>query len=384
MKRISEIITVAVFCLIIASLSITFLIMPDKLFSPTENRNLEQAPKWEKESFFQGDFAKTVNVYFADQFPLRDWFVRLKGVSELAMLKGENNGVLYSHDQLAVKEFNLHINALETVPDTDRINEENIIAQLERINKLAAKSEIPLVTVIPPRTIDIADSHFSYNRPDGDRVFELLSTVLNEEAGYIDVLSPLRDRYEAGEYVYYRTDHHWTTYGAYLAYCDIMAALGDEKNIIPISDFTKEAVTDFSGTTASRGNFPFYKRDEIEIWHLPDEEDYSITVDGEALDSFYCMEYAEGSDKYGLFFDGTHNITTVTKEGEDRKTLLIAKDSFANCMIPFLARDYNIVAVDIKLNPDLTSLSQKYQADAMVIIYNAENLITSTNLRTLR
>lgn len=384
MIKRSDLITVILFCVILASFSIAFAIMPDKEFSQQENRALQQTPKLDSDSFFSGEFGEKVNVYFADQFPLRDWFVTLKSASELTLFKGENNGVLYSDDQLAVKEFNSYLSAIQVTSDTDRIYTDSIQTQLKRVDSLGNKLDVPLVTVIPPRTIDIADSKFAYDRPDGDKAFELMDEILTEKSGYINTLSPLRQRYENGEYVYYRTDHHWTTLGAYYTYCDIMKQLGKEDKIIPVADFEIQEISDFSGTTAARANFPIYERDTIELWHLPDDGEYEVIADGEKLSGFYEMAHAETGDKYSVFLDGTHNLTTITKPGAERETLLIAKDSFANCLIPFLAREYNIVALDLKSNPNLSQAAEEYSADAVLIIYNTENLISTGNLGKVR
>ena len=105
-QKITNILTVVLFVLPLALGLILFVALPDSSFSEQENRSLEQMPKLDSESFFSGGFSKAINVYYADQFPLRDIFVTLKSGSELAFLKGENNGVLYSRNQLAVKDFN--------------------------------------------------------------------------------------------------------------------------------------------------------------------------------------------------------------------------------------------------------------------------------------
>lgn len=384
MKKASELITVISFCLIIAILSTAFLIIPDREFSQQENRNLATLPKADSEKFFSGEFAEEINTYFADQFPLRDMFVKLKSTAELAFLKGENNGVLYSRNQLAVKDFNAYESILNITQDTDRIYPETIRAQLENIRHLGENLQIPLIMVIPPRTVDIADSVFDYNRPDGDLVFDLMDEILGAESGYIDILGSFREKYENGEYVYYRTDHHWTTLGAYYTYCEIMKSLGNEASVIPREEFTIEEITDFSGTTAARANFPIYEKDIIEIWHLEDDNEYEIIADGETLDGFYERSYLETSDKYSVFLDGTHNLTTVTKKGEDRETLLIVKDSFANCLIPFLAREYDIIAVNIHTVNAISAMAENYGADAVLTVCNTENLITTGDLGKLR
>ncbi len=377
MTKKSEILTIVLFCSTVAILALLFVFMPDREFSEQENRKLAQFPEFNAERFFEGEFAKEANDYFADQFPLRNMFVKLKSGSELSMFKFENNGVLFSRDQLAVKDFEV-FQSLGKTRNTDRIYPELIKTQLGSVKRLDEKLNIPLVTVIPPRTVDIADSRFSYDRPDGDTAFNVMKETLGE--GYIDTLSLLRSKYENGEYVYYRTDHHWTTLGAYYTYCEIMKQYGKESKIIPIEEFEIERISDFSGTTAAKANFPFYEKDVLEIWHLPDDESYEITADGEKLSGLYSRSFLEGSDKYSVFLDGTHNVTEIRKPGEERETLLVAKDSFANCLIPFLAREFDIVAVNLNNITMISACAEQYEADAVLIVYNTENIITTPSL----
>lgn len=383
MTKRYELVTVILFCSIIAILSVLFVLLPDRDFSEQENRALAGVPNLSKGSFFSGEFAAEVNEYFADQFPFRDWFVKLKASAELLLMKGENNGVLYSKKQLAVRDFNAYQSRIHIAEDTDRIYPETIRSQLEAVEQLGRTLDVPMVTVIPPRTIDIADSSFSYDRPDGDLAFELMNEVFSEEAGYIDTLSLLRTRYENGEYVSYRTDHHWTTLGAYYVYCEIMKQFGKEDRIIPQEEFEIEQIYDFSGTTAARANFPLYQKDILELWHLSDDSSYEVVIDGEVFDGFYSRDYLKSSDKYSVFLDGTHNITQITKRGETRETLLIAKDSFANSLIPFLAREFDIVALNLRSNTALSATAEQYSASAVLVIYNTENLITTADLGNL-
>lgn len=386
MKRVSETLTVVLFCVLIASLSVAFVLLPDRDFSPQENRNLASFPELGADRFFSGTFGEEMNVYFADQFPLRDAFVKLKGGTELGLLRGENNGVLYRYDQLAVKDFDAYKSILETTEDTDRIYADSIRAQLDSLARFGESAKIPVVTLIPPRTIDVSDGlfRFQYERPDGDLLYDLAADALTDAAGYVDTLSLLREKFDTGEYVYYRTDHHWTTLGAYYAYREVMKALGKEDAILPREAFAIEQSEAFSGTTAARGGFPFYKKDVLELWHLPDDGTYEIIADGEELDGFYARAHLSESDKYSVFLDGTHNLTTVKKRGEERETLLVAKDSFANCLLPFLAREYDIVAVNIHTVTALTAAAEAYGADAILIVCNGENLITTGDLGKIK
>ena len=377
MKKYSELMTIVFFCLIVFSFAIFFYILPDAEYSEQEKRPLEQAPELNTENFFSGEYAKDINKYYADQFPLRNLFVKIKSAAELGLGKGENNGVLYSYDQLAMKEFaaNNIYEFEQSQKKTDRIYLDSVKVQLESVNKLADKLSVPLVTVLPPRTIDIADSKFEYDRPDGDKMFDMMNEILSEKAGYIDTLSLLRPKYEQGEYVYYRTDHHWTTLGAYYVYCEIMESLGCGDKIIPKEEFNIESVEGFIGSTAASANFPFFKKDVIEIWHLDDDEKYEVIADGEDMGGFYVKSFADTEDKYSLFMGGVHNTVSVTKKDEERKTLLIARDSFSDCLVPFLAREFNIVTINLDIVQDVAFAASYYEADAVLIVYNAENII---------
>ncbi len=384
MDKKINLITVISFCSLLFVLSFLFVVLPDREFSEQENRSLAVFPAPSAENFFSGEYANDINVYFADQFPFRDWFVKLKSASELMFAKKENNGVLYHPDQLAVCDFNAYKSRLHIAEDTDRIYLDTLRAQLEMYDRFAHELSVPLITVLPPRTIDVSDSLYKYDRPDGDAVFELMERCLSDRCGYVDTISLLRKGFDNGEYVMYRTDHHWTTLGAYQVYCEVMKELGKEKSIIPFESFEIEQIEDFSGTTAARANFPEYRTDTLEIWHLPDDDQYSVVADGTDLGGFYSEKYLDTVDKYSVFLDGTHRLTEIKKIGESRETLLIAKDSFANCMIPFLAREYDIVAVNLHTNTNISALVEQYAADAVLVVYNTENIVSTPDLGNLK
>lgn len=384
MNKKTNLITVILFCGILVVLLVLFVVLPDRAFSEQENRALSLLPHFDSDSFFSGEFATEINVYFADQFPFRDSFVKLKSATELLFAKQENNGVLYNYNQLAVRNFNAYRSRLHVAEDTDRIYLDTVRAQLELYDDFVQQATVPVVTVLPPRTIDVADDLYSYDRPDGDAVFQLMEDTLSEQAGYIDTLSLLRNLYQNGEYVMYRTDHHWTTLGAYHVYREIMFALGRNASIIPEKEFEIEQIENFSGTTAARANFLFYQKDILELWHLADDDKYSVTIDGESFDGFYSRDYLTSSDKYSVFLDGTHNVTHITKNGEERDTLLIAKDSFANSLIPFLAREFDIVALNLRSNTNFTHAIEQYNPSAVLVVYNTENLITTPDLGNIK
>ena len=155
------------------------------------------------------------------------------------------------------------------------------------------------------------------------------------------------------------------------------------KTCLPIGmSFIKDKFRNFN-TGALCACFPFYNSDTLEIWRFDDENEYEITIDGKRYDSFYSEAYLSGNDKYSVFLDGTHNVTIIRKPNEQRKTLIVAKDSFANCLIPFLAREYDIVALNLRSNYALSFAAEYYSADAVLIVYNMENVMTSADLANI-
>lgn len=384
MEKWNQRLTVILFCVFIAGMLLCFIFLPGRTFSEQENRSLAQAPKLTAETLFSGQFTTDLTSYLADQFPMRDSFVKVKSGAELLLGKKENNGVLYSENQLAVRQFDAYVSKTDIAENTDCASVKTVDAQLEAYNRFVEKLDIPVVTVLPPRTVSVTDRNFGYTLPACACLNSRFKEVLKEKTGYIDMKSSLQDAYDRGEYVIYRTDHHWTTNGAYYAYTEILNKLGNETAILPASSFRTEEISDFSGTTAARANFPFYEKDTITLWHFDGENDFEIVADGEKQSGFYDYGRLQTSDKYTVFFGGTHGIMTVRKNNEERKTLLVVKDSFADSLLPFLATEYDLVVADLNTHGDVSSLLTAYNPDALLIVYNEENILTRPTLGNIR
>ncbi len=384
MTKKIDLFTVILFCTLIFALTAAFSILPDREFSPAENRDLQQAPTIDSGSFFSGKFGQELNVYFADQFPLRDGFVSARAAMELALLKKENNGVLVGDDgYLAVRLFDAYRSRIEKVLDTDYFFESNVQNGIDALNAFSQSTPVPVVTLIPPRTVDAAASKFDYTPPQGDLLYRMLREGLADSTGYIDLLPLMREKLESGEYVYYKTDHHWTTLGAYYAYQKVMEQLGREDKIIPKDNFSVREVPSFFGTTAARLGLNI-SEDTIELWSAGDEALYTVTVDGVQMNGFFSEKHLSTRDKYAVFLDGTHGLVTVEKNGESRKKLLVVKDSFADCLVPFLAHEFDLVVLNLSSAANVTSFLEYYDCDAVLLVYNAENLITTGTMSNLR
>lgn len=399
MKRVCNILSAVLFTAFLFVFAVLFPLLPDEAFSEDENRVLAQFPEFTWGRLADGSFSSEINDYFADQFPARNFLVGIKGVTETLMLRGENNGVLLGRDgQLAVRRFKVYQGRLVQTDDMDYYYVNTVKRNVDAINNYAANNGMKTVTVLPPRTVDVCADAFSYPGEITESLHEAFSGISAEEAGYIDLFPLFREKYAAGEYIYYRTDHHWTALGAYYAYCEIMKAFGMEADILPWESFSLEEVPDFYGTTWSRAGYKFVGPDTLTIPTTGRESEllstcYSIqAVKGEdgkqkrglasykSFDGWLVRDYLTEKDKYGAFLDGTHNGMTVFKKDGERERLLVIKDSFANSLVPYLSAHFDLVIVNLAGGEkDAKRYAEEFGTTRALIVYNWENMITNIN-----
>ena len=381
------------FLVMVFGFGVAFWIIPDTEFSPEENRTLQTFPALSAEDWLEGKVSTRLINYYSDQFPLRKSWLSLHALGELGLGRGESNGVLLGkNQQLAVRRFDAYISLTERLEDSDHYHPAHIqkgLDALVNLNESMTEDEIPLTVLLAPRTIDVTVGDFGYPADLIDRLDETIQSTLREGGvNSVELLATFRDMHESGEYVYYRTDHHWTTLGAYTAYTAVMDSFGMGEHTLPADAFRIRSVPGFYGTTYSRSGMLFIPPDTLEIWEAADGSDSRYTVtdeDGKTVipAGFINEAYLTEKDKYAAFLDGTHSVLFITDRetaarGQSRPRLLLARDSFANSMVPFLARHFDICMVNLSGGKtNLSELAALYGCDRVLIVCNRENLITS-------
>ncbi len=383
------------FLILLAGVSLAFWLLPDKSFSPEENRVLQAFPSLSIPAWTSGELSDALTSYFSDQFPARSLWLGLHAASELATGRGESNGVLLgTNGQLAVRRHDMYVGLAERAEDTDVYRAAHVEAGLDallRLDRTLGDEGIPLTVLLAPRTVDVVADVLSYPSALSDR----LDACIRERLAGIDspnLLADFRARYAAGEYIYFRTDHHWTVRGAYAAYTAVLASFGMQEDTRPLEDFSLREIPDFYGTTHARAGIPFIPADTLEIPEALDGSDAHFTVRDErgevVIESGFINEkYLSGKDKYGAFLDGTHRLLTITDSTatSPRPRLLLARDSFGASMVPFLARHFDVISVNLSGGmTDLSSLAREYACDRVLVVCNRENLLTSDCLVRIR
>ena len=371
---------VILFAALILLVSVLFWAIPDRTFSETENKDLTQIPSFTWDALLDGRYTARIADYMADQFPGRDFFIRVKAAAEMALGKMGNNGVILGEGGTLI-------------PRSETIHRDNLTKNLSAIAAFTGWCEdhgIPTTTAVAGRSMDVL--HHTLPQFYGAAYSDALWGTLFQDFSDIDLKilplkTPLHERAKAGEYVYYRTDHHWTTLGAYYGSEIILTEMGE--TIAPIESYTREVVSDaFFGTTWSTSGMSWIAPDTMEYFRFAGDTDFTTTIvdDGTSFTGFYDRSYLARKDKYSSFIGGNNALVTVRKNGDaDRPTLLLVKDSFGHSAVPFLAQHYDLLIVDIRYYKKSTAaLIDEYGVDRVLVLYNIDSLTASPDSVLLR
>jgi hypothetical protein len=371
MGKKASIIQILIFTVFIGAMFVLNIVLPDKEFSEVENKYLAQMPKFTAHDFFFGDFTSDYEKYCSDQFVMRDKWITVKAATELAAGKGENNDVYYCDNGTLITNF--------TAP-----SDEDLEKKAGYINAFAENVGIPVYTGIIPGAAEIWRELLPENAPSDSQAefIEKLYSHLNTNT--IDFMSALEAHKD--EYIFYRTDHHWTTRGAYYGYTAVMDAMGLEAQ--PITHYGVEVVTDdFLGTSYSSSGFTWVEPDDIRTFVQPYPELKILNYSkGQPVETeLYDTSYLEKKDKYSMFFGGISPLLEIETGNEGLPSLLIVRDSYMDSLSPFLFEHFsNIHIMDLRYyNGSISQYAKENNIDSAMICYSASNFSTDTNLYKL-
>ena len=381
MKK-GNIVRIIVFCLLLFGCTAVTLILPEKEFSVAENRELQGKPKLTAKKLKKGTYQKQYESYLNDQFFLRDDWVRLAVGMQALLGQRDVNGVYLGKDGYLLEK---HEKA-----DFDEKQTEDNVGYLSRFLNEAADlygGEHVSCMMIPTKAQVLTNRLPDFAEvPDQDRVLDSLRSRLNRPEMLLDMESELQKHQQ--EYIYYRTDHHWTTLGACYAYAAWAEATGQAVAHEPGYYRRETAFTDFYGTTYNK--LPVnVEADRVELFHSPGETGVRVVMDeGEAVaDSMYFKkEAAEGFNRYNVFFSKNTFQIEVDTKARTGKSLLLVKDSFANCFVPFLTEEYErILMVDYRYGkaPVGRILGRHKEITDVLVLFNTEKFMQNTKLSKL-
>ena len=368
-------ITAIVASIIMMIVPVLVMVLPKKDFSENENRVLQDVPEYGVENLLSGQLGNDIEKYVNDHFPLRDYLVSIKTRAQITMGYKELNGVFVTKKRL-----------LQHIAKPD----DTIF--IERVNKLCdnldgTKAQINLMVV--PTDTQVYQELLPAYAPDIDWEQEAIDDIYSKvNCGTIDVLKPLQKAKDNKKNLYYNLDHHWNFYGAYVGYEQFCKIKGIEPKTVEA--FEPECVSrDFKGSLYSKVLLDSINPDEI---FAPTEKNHSLVVNycdkKKIVDTYYDKSYLNKKDKYCYFGGGNQALMTIENQRSDNdKELVIVKDSFANCLIPFIVDEYRkIHVIDPRYyRPHISSyVKQQKNVTDILLIYNIDSLNINNGISKIK
>ena len=371
-RKVQEKLVGIIFILTLFLFLIINVIVPDREKSVQENRMLATKPKFRLSSLISGDYDEKFEAYMDDQFVGRDMWRKLKvAVDRIGGSRLENGVYIGTNGQL-----------LEQIEVAD---ENHLAANIKAIKSFSeSQSKIPVRMMLVPDAANVLNHSLpSLAKPeDQTQMFSMVRKDLGDSVEWIDVSTELNKH--KTEKIYYKTDHHWTTLGAFYAFQAAAPSLGIEGDLS--GNYVSYAVSDsFNGMLASKSGVNLGEKEQIDIY-VPTEEDTDLIVDyvdeGKRSTSLYDSSKLKEKDQYTVFLGGNSSLLDIRTVSTSTKRLLLVKDSFANSFIPFLTPYYReIVVVDPRYySGTINDLMDSYRISEVLFLYSGNTFFKDNNI----
>ncbi len=371
-RKVQEKLVGIIFILTLFLFLIINVIVPDREKSVQENRMLATKPKFRLSSLISGDYDEKFEAYMDDQFVGRDMWRKLKvTVDRIGGSRLENGVYIGTNGQL-----------LEQIEVAD---ENHLAANIKAIKSFSeSQSKIPVRMMLVPDAANVLNHSLpSLAKPeDQTQMFSMVRKDLGDSVEWIDVSTELNKH--KTEKIYYKTDHHWTTLGAFYAFQAAAPSLGIEGDLS--GKYVSHAVSNsFNGMLASKSGVNLGEKEQIDIY-VPTEEDTDLIVDyvdeGKRSTSLYDSSKLKEKDQYTVFLGGNSSLLDIRTVSTSTKRLLLVKDSFANSFIPFLTPYYReIVVVDPRYySGTINDLMDSYRISEVLFLYSGNTFFKDNNI----
>ena len=371
-RKVQEKLVGIIFILTLFLFLIINVIVPDREKSVQENRMLATKPKFRLSSLISGDYDEKFEAYMDDQFVGRDMWRKLKvTVDRIGGSRLENGVYIGTNGQL-----------LEQIEVAD---ENHLAANIKAIKSFSeSQSKIPVRMMLVPDAANVLNHSLpALAKPeDQTQMFSMVRKDLGDSVEWIDVSTELNKH--KTEKIYYKTDHHWTTLGAFYAFQAAAPSLGIEGDLS--GKYVSYAVSDsFNGMLASKSGVNLGEKEQIDIY-VPTEEDTDLIVDyvdeGKRSTSLYDSSKLKEKDQYTVFLGGNSSLLDIRTVSTSTKRLLLVKDSFANSFIPFLTPYYReIVVVDPRYySGTINDLMYSYRISEVLFLYSGNTFFKDNNI----
>ncbi len=311
-----------------------FIFSEKKAFSENENKNLAQFPKLSFRSVESGDFTAELEEYMKDHFPARDSLMKIKTSAQL--LAGYK------------KIGDIHIGKQRLFQQVDLPDSSSFVASAGKLfSALENKSIVKSVILLPSACEIYKEELPSFTKTIDEKaeIDSILSKISCDNA--INPTDMLMAKKQENN-LFYLTDHHWTTYGAFYTYELFCKALGK-------SSLTLDKYEPVTLSRAFKGTLYSKVLDDSRADTVIKLENESIFFDAYMTKNatkapepfeYFATEFLEKKDKYAYFGGGNFPLVVLeSKNAQTENEIVVVKDSFANAFVPFLAENYSRIHI---------------------------------------
>lgn len=376
MTKRQNAVVIAVFLAMIFGGTAASLFLKNGSFSEKENRVLAQMPKISLEKIFDGSFSREYETYLADQFFARDGWIGMKTRTERLAGKREINDVYFAKDGYLIEK---HSGVFDT--DMAENSLRYLAGFLETCQAVYGQERVRAI-LVPNAVMMLRDKLPAFAPGGEEEAYLARAAKLLPEGSLLDAAAVLEEQNE--DELYYHTDHHWTTKAARCVYEAWAREI--QLDTVPLSEYTETVLTeDFHGTIDAKVNVTL-PGDRITAYEPKEAVPYTLTYNhGEQRDSLYDRSCLETRDKYGVFFGGNQPLIEAETQAGTGRRLLVIKDSYANCFLPFAMQDFDRVdLIDLRyFNENLGDYMGKNRYTDILVLYNAAGFAEDPSLAKL-
>ena len=350
-----------------------FLFAPKEAFSPREKRYLTEAPRAELGEILSGRFGRQAESWAADQLPGRNFFLNLSAEAD----RWENL-------QVTKEIYRGKSGRLYESPAA--YDEAEIRRNMAALNAFAETVAQPVdLALVPSAGFWMAEDIPGLADPyEDEAIVESAYGLAAPGIRPLNLIDSFREQPEK-ETLYYRTDHHWTSLGAYTAYRGYMESKG--RACPKPEDYRVETVEGFYGTTYARACFWNLPAESLELWDSGGTYTVRFSERDEEYTSLFFPERLQEADKYPVWLDGNHPLVTITNHDPAAQgKLLVIRDSYANCLGCFLADSYaQVTLADLRYyKQPVSELCKEEGFDDILFLYSVGNFMRDSNIVWLK
>lgn len=359
---------------IIAFFFFMTLLGKKEVFSFAENRKLADIPEVSLGGLYDGSDVEKLGYYVTDHFAGREEWISSKTIMQAELSEQIVNGIYIGKDRLLDAEVSLRTPA--------SVNADIFSRYVENYDGTVYFAAIPSSSGIYG---DLLQAR-GISRSDSQQITAFYE-FLNDDIKKIDAYNILKMLNE--NYIYYRTDTKWTTYGAYCVYKTVIQKLGFLPTLY--DKYSIQHITaNFRGNLYKKVLSAKVKPDIIDIYSYPDGATVlsceKTTNSGNNVESeLYDLDRLESSDMYSVFLGESAPLIRIKTSVKNDKKLLVIKDSYADCFIPFLIQHYSEIAVISPegMQKELSEYININDYSQTLFLFGIENLGNRSNLEKI-